>query len=158
MNGAYLWVKAIHILSATVLFGTGFGTAFQMWMAHRSDDARSIALVAQNVVVADFVFTTPAVIAQPVTGAFLIWLSGINPLSPWLVAVYILYGVAGACWLPVVWLQIRVRDIARATCISGGPLPRSYYRCMRLWFVLGWPAFIAIIAIIWLMVNQPGTL
>lgn len=158
MTGAYLWLKVIHVLSATILFGTGLGTAFQMWMAHRSENPTSIALVARNVVLADFVFTTPAVVVQPVTGAVLVWLTGIDPFSPWLVAVYVLYAVAGTCWIPVVWLQIQVRDIARDACIEGKPLPPSYHRYMRMWFALGWPAFIAVIAIIWLMIDKPNTL
>jgi uncharacterized membrane protein len=151
----YALLKVLHILSATVLFGTGLGTAFQMWMAHLGGDPRAIATVSRSAVIADFLFTTPAVITQPVTGAALMWLSGIDPLSSWLVAVYALYAVAGVCWLPVVWLQMRVRDIAREAAASGAPLPSEYASCMRLWFGLGWPAFTAVIAIFWLMVTKP---
>lgn len=158
MSSAYLWLKVIHILSATVLFGTGLGTAFQMWMAHLSGDPRSIATVARNVVVADFAFTTPAVVIQPATGILLIWLSGADPFSSWLVAVYVLYAIAGACWIPVVWLQIRVRDIAQDACVAGSALPLTYQRYMWLWFALGCPAFAAVIAIFWLMVIKPTVL
>jgi uncharacterized membrane protein len=155
MTDAYSWLKVLHILSSTVLFGTGLGTAFHMWMTHREGDLRSVATVSRNVVIADFLFTTPAVIAQPVSGVALTWLAGINPFSSWLVAVYALYGVAAVCWLPVVWLQIRVRDIADEAVAMGTPLPPAYRRCMKLWFGLGWPAFTAVIAIFWLMVNKP---
>jgi uncharacterized membrane protein len=155
MTDAYSWLKVLHVLSATVLFGTGLGTAFQMWMAHLSGDPRSIATVSRSVVMADFLFTTPAVIAQPASGIALMWLAGIDPLSSWLVAAYALYALAGACWLPVVWLQIRVRNLAREAVATGASLPTEYGRCMKLWFGLGWPAFTAVIAIFWLMVNKP---
>ena len=155
MGDGYVWLKTIHILSAAVLFGTGLGTAFQMWSAHRGGDARAIATVARTVVRADFWFTTPAVVIQPATGAALIWLSGIDPWAPWLVAVYALYLFVGACWLPVVWLQIRARDMANLAVRAGQPLPAAYDRTMRLWFILGWPAFAAVIVIFWLMAAKP---
>lgn len=155
MSDLYLWVKALHILSATVLFGTGLGTAFHMWMAHRSGDVRAIATVARNIVIADWLFTTPAIVAQPATGIGLLYLGGIAPLSPWLIATYTLYAVAGLCWLPVVWLQIKARDYAVDAAARGMPLPTDYFRVMRLWFALGWPAFIAVIVITWLMVAMP---
>lgn len=155
MSDTYFWLKTVHILSATVLFGTGLGTAFHMWFAHRSGDVRAIATVARNVVPADLLFTTPAIIVQPLSGAGLIWLSGIDPLASWLVAVYGLYALAGACWLPVVWLQIQVRDMARTSLRTAEPLPTAYHRHMRLWFVLGWPAFAAVIVIFWLMTAKP---
>jgi uncharacterized membrane protein len=155
MTEAYSWLKLLHILSATVLFGTGLGTAFHMWMAHLGGDTRSIAVVSRSVVIADYAFTTPAVIAQPATGLALIWLVGFDPFSSWLVAVYALYGLTGACWLPVVWLQIRVRDMAASAAATGDPLPAAYGRCMKLWFGFGCCAFAAVIAIFWLMVNKP---
>jgi uncharacterized membrane protein len=151
----YFWIKTVHILSATLLFGTGLGTAFHMWLAHLTRDPRVIAAAARSTVRADFLFTTPAVIVQPVTGALLIENAGFSPDEPWLVAVYALYALAGACWLPVVWLQIRARDLASAAAASGGPLPPQYHRCMQLWFALGWPAFAAVLAIFWLMTAKP---
>lgn len=151
----YILVKYLHILSATVLFGTGLGTAFQMWVAHRGDNVQAIAQVASNVVLADYLFTTPAVIIQPATGIALVWMAGLDPVAPWLVATYLLYAVAGLCWLPVVWLQIRIRDLARAAAQTNNGLPEAYYRYMRLWFILGWPAFAAVAAIFWLMVSKP---
>jgi uncharacterized membrane protein len=126
-----------------------------MWMAHLGGDVRSIATVSRNVVKADLLFTTPAIIVQPVSGVALMSLAGVDPLSSWLVAAYILYAFAGACWLPVVWLQIRIRDMTSKAAALGAPLPQSYDRCMRLWFGLGWPAFVAVIAIFWLMVAKP---
>jgi uncharacterized membrane protein len=155
VSDAYFWLKAVHILSAAVLFGTGLGTAFHMWLAHRSGDVKVIATVAQNVVLADLLFTTPAVVIQPATGAALIWLSSIDPLASWLIAAYGLYVLAGICWLPVLWLQIRARDLARAALRGGTALPPTYHRLMRLWFALGWPAFIAVIVIFWLMTAKP---
>jgi len=126
-----------------------------MWLAHMTKDPRVIAAAARSTVVADFLFTTPAVIVQPVTGVLLIVNAGFSPHEPWLVAVYALYAMAGACWLPVVWLQIRARDLASASVAAGSPLPAEYQRCMRLWFALGWPAFIAVLVICWLMTAKP---
>lgn len=155
MSEAYIWLKTIHILSATVLFGTGLGTAFYMWRAHLGGDPRVIAAVAREVVLADFLFTAPAVVIQPLSGAALIWLTAADPLSLWLVLTYALYLLTGLCWLPVVWLQARARTLAQTAAASGQPLPPSYDRAMRAWFLLGWPAFIAVMAIVWLMVAKP---
>ena len=155
MSGLYDLVKTVHILSATVLFGTGLGTAFHMWFAHLGGEPRTIATVARNVVRADFWFTTPAVILQPASGIALIRLSGLDPAASWLVAVYGLYALIGACWLPVVWLQIRARDLAVAAAEAGTALPPAYHRAMRLWFGLGWPAFLGTMLIFWLMVAKP---
>lgn len=156
MSEPFLWLRLLHVLSATVLFGTGLGTAFHMWFAHRSGDIRAIAVAARNTVRADFWFTTPAVIVQPATGAAMMWLGGHDPLAPWLVAAYALYVIAGACWLPVVALQIRARDLAVSALRSGMELPPAYHRIMRLWFALGWPAFAAVLAIFALMVMRPA--
>lgn len=156
MSDLYSWLKLVHILSATVLFGTGLGTAFQMWMANRGGDVRAIAAVARNVVIADYLFTTPAVAIQPVTGIALIWIAGYDPFSSWLIAVYFLYVLTGACWTPVVKIQVRLRDVARECADSGLPLPPDYRRLMRRWTALGIPAFSAVIAIFWLMVAKPA--
>ena len=155
MSDVYSWVKILHILSSTVLFGTGLGTAFQMWMAHLSREPATIATVARNVVIADFLFTTPAVLLQPLTGILLFWMAGIDPFSSWLVVAYALYVLTGCCWLPVVRLQIKIRDIAQETAAASRALPATYNRYIKLWFVLGWPAFAAVIAIFWLMVEKP---
>lgn len=155
MSGAYHTLEFIHILSATLLFGTGLGTAFAMWRAHRTGDARVIAAVAQGVVLADWVFTTPAVVIQPATGALLVELHGFPWTLPWLVAALVIYVLVGACWIPVVWLQMRMRDLARQAVESGRPLPPLYHRCYRWWFALGWPAFAGVLAIYWLMIFKP---
>ncbi|HEV2677772.1 MAG TPA: DUF2269 domain-containing protein [Aliidongia sp.] len=155
MSGLYDLVKTVHILSATVLFGTGLGTAFHMWSAHRAGDPRTIAAVARSTVRADFWFTTPAVVLQPASGIALIHLSGIAPATSWLAAAYGLYLLIGLCWLPVVWLQVRARNLAMSAAANGAPLPAEYHRVMGLWFGLGWPAFLGTMAIFWLMVAKP---
>jgi len=155
MNDAYYALRLVHILTSTVLFGTGLGTAFAMWRAQRSRDARVLAVVTRNVVVADWVFTTPAVVLQPVTGFALISLTGYSLAAPWLMLSIVLYIVVGLCWLPVVWLQLRMRDLAAAAAEAGGLLPAAYQKCYRWWFALGWPAFAGVLAIYWLMVFKP---
>lgn len=151
----YLLLKTIHILSSTVLFGTGMGTAFQMWKAHRDGDVHAIAAVNRNVVLADWLFTTPAVIIQPLTGWLLLRAAGFDPMAPWLVLTYGLYLLAGACWLPVVFIQLRLRDLAQAAAHAGTPLDAHYWRLYRIWFWLGWPAFGGLVVVFWLMVAKP---
>jgi len=155
MIDAYFTLKWVHILSSTVLFGTGLGTAFHMWFAHLRGDVATIAVVAGNVVLADWLFTTTAGIIQPVTGVFLAHEAGHELTASWLVLTYFLYILAAVCWFPVVRLQVRVRDIARDCATNGTALPSAYHRFMRLWFALGWPAFLALIAIFYLMVVKP---
>ena len=152
---AYLWTKWLHVLSGTVLFGTGLGTAFQMWFAHRRGDPAAIAVVARNVVLADWLFTLPAGIIQPVTGIILVLAGGLSPFASWLVATYALYLLAFACWVPVVILQLRARDLAAEATRAGTPLPVAYHGAMRWWFALGWPAFIALVVVFLLMVAKP---
>ena len=151
----YLWLKWAHVLSSTILFGTGIGTAFQMWFAHRRGDAVAIAVVARNVVLADWLFTLPAGIVQPVTGIALAINGGFDPLASWLVATYVLYLLAFVCWVPVVVLQLRVRDLAKAAVDSGSRLPAEYAWSMRIWFALGWPAFLALVLVFLLMITKP---
>ncbi len=152
----FLVLKVVHILGATVLFGTGAGIAFFMLMAHRTGDARLIAHTASMVVVADVLFTATAVVLQPLTGAALAYLSGRSLLEGWIVASVGLYVVTGAFWLPVVFMQIRMRDLARAAAAAKAPLPPAYHRLWRLWFAFGFPAFAAVIAIVWLMTVKPS--
>ena len=152
----YLAVKTIHILSATVLFGTGLGTAFHMWMADRGGEIPAIARAAKQTVLADWLFTTPTVIVQPLTGAFLLHSSGTDWSESWVAWSLALYIVSGMCWLPVVWIQLRIRDLAATAAATGGPLPTRYRRLMRAWFLLGWPAFGAMIGIFGLMVFRPS--
>lgn len=152
---AYLWVKWLHVLSSTVLFGTGIGTAFQMWFAHLRGDVRGIAVVTRNVVLADWLFTLPAGILQPITGLALAMLGGVDLTASWLVLTYALYVLAFVCWAPVVMLQIRARDLAADALATEQSLPPSYYSAMRLWFALGWPAFIALVIVYLLMIAKP---
>jgi len=152
---AYTVLKFIHIVGSTILFGTGLGTAFFMWMSHRSGNIAAIAAAARITVRADWFFTTPAVIVQPLSGAGLMWLAGYPFATPWLFLAILLYLLAGACWLPVVALQLRMRDLSAEAARSGSPLPAAYYRSARWWFALGWPAFIAVLATFWLMIAKP---
>lgn len=153
----YSVVKTAHIVSATILFGTGLGIAFFFFMAHRGDRTLPARLfAARTTVIADFAFTLPAVIVQPVTGVWLIYFAGFRGTETWLVATYVLYVVAGVCWLPVVWIQIRLGAMLREAIATGRPLPESYRFLFRWWFALGWPAFIALIVIFFLMVLKPS--
>lgn len=152
---AYFLLKYAHVLGATVLLGTGAGIAFFMVMAHRTRDAGVIGEVARIVVIADFVFTATAVVAQPVTGVALAHLVGYSLWDGWLAASIVLYLVAGAFWLPVVWMQMRLRDLASEAAQVGAPLPPEYHRLYRLWFAFGFPAFAAVLAIYWLMLLRP---
>ena len=156
MTVDYLTLKWIHILSSTLLLGTGLGIAFFMWMAHRSGDARQIAATARVVVIADALFTAPAVVVQLGTGLWLAWLLHLRLTEFWVGTALLLFFVIGACWLPVVWLQLRARDLAAQAAREGAPLPAAYHRVMRWWFGLGWPAFAAVLAIVWLMVAKPA--
>ncbi len=152
----YLTLKWLHILSSTVLFGTGMGTAFQMVWAWRTGRVETIHSVASGVVVADWLFTTPAGIVQPGTGLLLIWQQGYDWNEPWLLLTYALYMLAFICWAPVVVLQIRIRDMAGKALANNTPLPNRATRYFRIWFALGWPAFAALLWVFWLMVNRPG--
>ncbi len=151
----YLIAKWLHILSSTVLFGTGMGTAFQMVWAMRTDRVETIHSVASGVVVADWIFTTPAGIIQPLTGLWLLFLTGHDLFAPWLLLTYALYVLAFLCWAPVLHLQIRLRDLAGDALADGTALPDEARHLYRLWFRLGWPAFTAMVAIFWLMISKP---
>ena len=151
----YLIVKWVHILSSTLLFGTGLGIAFFMWMAYRRGDVRVIAGVARLVVIADAIFTAPAVIVQLASGLWLVHRAGLPWNIHWIVLALMLFAVIGACWLPVVWMQIRIRDLAMEAAARSEPLSQRYYQLMRAWFILGWPAFLGVLAIFWLMVVKP---
>ena len=151
----YLIVKWLHVLSSTLLFGTGIGSAFYMLLTSLSRDTRAIATVVRYVVLADWLFTTPTIILQPLTGFYMAYLAGFPMTSKWIVWSIALYFFAGACWLPVVWLQIRMRPIAQAAVDDGTALPPLYWRYLRIWIVLGIPAFIALVAVFYLMVAKP---
>jgi uncharacterized membrane protein len=145
----------LHLIGAAVLLGTGAGIAFFMLVAHLRGDPAVIAGVASIVVVADFVFTATAVVAQPITGVLLARLLGYPIFDGWIALALILYGVTGAFWLPVVWMQMQMRDLARRAVRDGVPLPRRYHRLFRTWFAFGFPAFAAVLGIFWLMITRP---
>ncbi len=151
----YLILKYLHVLGAIVILGAGSGIAFFMLMAHRSGDAQYVARTAGTVVVADMLFTATAVAAQPLTGYLLMRETGFQLSEFWIVASLALFVVAGAAWLPVVWLQWRMRDLAAAAAAAGEPLPEAYHRLFRTWFALGFPGFGAVMAILWLMIAKP---
>ena len=151
----YLALKILHILGATVILGTGSGIAFFMLMAHRTGDAAFIGKTARVVVIADWLFTATAVTVQPVTGYLLMRQTGVLFADSWMTASLILYALAGAFWLPVIWMQARMRDLAFAAVAAGSPLPDRYHRLFRLWFLFGFPGFGAVVAIIVLMVAKP---
>lgn len=150
------FLKLIHVLGASVLFGTGLGIAFFMLMAHRTGHAGVIAVTARFVVLADLIFTASAVVVQPVSGFALAWATDLYPLAePWILVSIFIYIFVGLCWLPVVFIQMRMRDLANEAAINGKPLPDQYRRLFRIWFALGWPAFAGVIAIFMLMIWQP---
>jgi uncharacterized membrane protein len=151
----YLLVKWIHILSATVLFGTGTGSAFYFFMANRRRNVANVYFTAVHVVIADWLFTTPAVILQLVTGVWLLKLTGYSLAERWVAWGLALYFFAGICWIPVVWLQIKMRDIAKVALEKEAPLPQAYWRLNRWWIVAGSLAFPAVVIIFYLMVAKP---
>jgi uncharacterized membrane protein len=152
----YLVVKWLHILSSTLLFGTGLGSAYYMYFASRTRDPRTIAQVVRLVVIADWAFTTPTIILQPATGLWLVHLAGYPLSSRWLVLSMALYLLAGVAWLPVVWMQIRMRDLAIGAAATGAPLPPAYERMLRAWVLLGIVAFVSLVVVYWLMVSKPA--
>jgi uncharacterized membrane protein len=151
----YHVLKFLHVIGAAVLLGTGAGIAFFMLLAHRTGDVRVIAGVARIVVVADYVFTATAVVAQPITGLLLASATGYSLGEGWILASLGLYLFTGAFWLPVVWMQSRMRSLAAAAAAAGEPLPAAYHRLFRWWFAFGFPAFTAVLAIFWLMIARP---
>ncbi|HYG13112.1 MAG TPA: DUF2269 domain-containing protein [Methylophilaceae bacterium] len=151
----YIVVKWLHILSSTILFGTGTGTAFFMFFTCLSRNLQATATVARLVVRADWLFTTPTVFIQPLTGFYLVHKAGYALDSTWLAWSIALFIVAGACWLPVVWLQIRMRALAAEAVAAGSDLPPLFWRYFKIWTALGVPAFIAIAVIFYLMVAKP---
>jgi uncharacterized membrane protein len=152
----YAVVKTIHVISSTLLFGTGIGSAFYMLFASLNRDARIAYFVTRYVVIADWLFTATAVVLQPLTGFYLVYLAGFPVWSRWIAWSTALYFVAGACWLPVVWIQLRMREMARAAADAGGELPPAYWRFFRVWVALGIPAFVALVAVFYLMVAKPA--
>ena len=152
----YFLVKYLHLLGAIVILGTGTGIAFFMLMAHLSGEPAFIARTARVVVIADMLFTLSAVLLQPVTGATLMWLSSTALTERWLFASLVLYVVAGLFWVPVIFMQIELRDLARKAEASSQPLPPRYVTVFRRWFLCGIPGFGSVMAILWLMIAKPS--
>ena len=152
----YLALKYLHVIGAAVLLGTGAGIAFFMLRAHLTGEAAVIAAVARMVVLADFLFTATAVVAQPITGIALAEQAGYSLHESWIVASIALYVLTGAFWIPVVWIQLQMRNLASAAASQGKPLPVRYYQLFRIWFAFGFPAFAAVLAIFWLMISRPS--
>jgi uncharacterized membrane protein len=152
----YFVLKFLHVIGACVLLGTGAGIAFFMLIAHRTADVPSIAAVSRIVVIADFVFTATSAIAQPITGLLLTYVVGYDLREGWIVASIALYLVIGAFWLPVVWIQMQMAKLADTARQTGTSLPDRYHRLYRIWFWFGWPAFVSMLLIIWLMIARPS--
>ena len=152
----YLLVKTVHVISSTLLFGTGIGSAFYMFFASVNRDARIVHFVTRYVVIADWAFTTTAIVVQPVTGFWLAHLAGFPLTSRWIAWSIALYLLAGACWLLVVWMQMRMREMARLAVEQGVPLPARYWRFFRVWVALGIPAFLSLVVVFYLMVAKPA--
>jgi uncharacterized membrane protein len=152
----YFTLKYLHVIGAAVLLGTGAGIAFFMLVAHLRGDPNVVAGVARIVVLADFLFTATAVVVQPVTGTLLAWLTGYSLWEPWIFWSLVLYAITGAFWLPVVWMQMRMRNLAVAAVNQKTQLPAAYHRLFWTWFAFGFPAFGAVLAIFWLMIARPA--
>ena len=151
----YLAIEYLHVLGAIVILGTGTGIAFFMVMAHRTADAAFIAKTAEVVVIADFVFTLSSVLLQPVTGGLLMWLSSTSITEGWLMTSLVLYAIAGLFWVPVVFMQIEMRDLARKAVEQNQELPPRYFALFHRWFLFGIPGFGSVMAILWLMIAKP---
>jgi uncharacterized membrane protein len=148
-------IKTLHVISSTILFGTGLGIAFFMFRSHFTDNLHEKLYAAKNTVLADYCFTLPAVIVQPLTGIALIHLAGYQWNDLWLTATYLIYVAAGLCWISVVWIQSQLKKIILDSLSQNIELPERYHRLFRLWFVLGWPAFIGLVVVFYLMVAKP---
>jgi len=151
----YTTIKTLHILSSTILFGTGIGIAFFMLRSWFTNDIHEKFYAARNTVLADYVFTFPAAVIQPVSGVALIHMVGFDWTARWLMATYVIYIIAGLCWLPVVWIQIQLKNMCKAAVESGTQLPDRYHKLFRIWFLLGWPAFAGFLLVFFLMVAKP---
>ncbi len=152
---SYLLLKTLHIISSVLLVGTGFGSAFYLFFANRSGNTEAQMVVTRLVVFADWCFTTPAVLIQPISGVSMAYIAGWPLSTPWLMASILLYCLAGLCWLPVVWLQIQLKHMAAQAVATKTALPARYWRYTKYWERLGYPAFVAMLGVFYLMVNKP---
>lgn len=151
----YFIIKTLHIMSSTILFGTGIGIAFFMFRSYFTDNIQEKLYAARNTVFADYIFTLPAVIIQPVTGFWLVWQGGYGWMDLWLTITYTIYIISGLCWLPVVWIQIQLKKMTEKSVETGEPLPELYHKLFKIWFLLGWPAFTGLVVVFFLMVMKP---
>jgi uncharacterized membrane protein len=151
----YLWIKFIHVISSTILFGTGIGTACVMFYAHSTRNTMVIAAISRYVVMADWIFTGSSGMIQPITGLWMMLIAGYSWHAVWLYGSIIGYIIAACCWFPVVYLQIKMRDFAVTASEKKTALPPIYFRYFKYWFCLGWPAFISLIGVFYLMTNKP---
>lgn len=151
----YLWLKFIHIVSSTILFGTGLGTACVMLFAHRSKNIALIAGATRYVVFADWIFTTSSGFIQPLTGLWMVYLAGYSLTALWVLGSIVGYLIAGFCWFPVVYLQLQMKNLANKANNTKTELPPLYYRYFTYWFFLGWPAFISLMIVFYLMTMKP---
>ena len=152
---AYLVIKTLHIIGSTILFGTGIGIAFFMFRSYFADNLHEKFYAARNTVLADYIFTLPAVIIQPLTGFWLIREGGYGWNANWLLLTYGIYILAGSCWLPVVWIQIQLKKMVAESIETETDLPLLYHKLFKIWFLLGWPAFIGLLFVFYLMVAKP---
>lgn len=155
MPHLYLWLKFIHVVSSTILFGTGIGTACVMVYGHNTKKVNIIAAISRYVVFADWLFTTPSAIIQLVTGLVMVYLVGYSFAAFWIWGSIVGYFIAAFCWFPVVYLQIKMRNFAIQADETNAFLPEQYYRYYKIWFCLGWPAFISLLIVFYLMTNKP---
>lgn len=151
----YLWLKFIHVISSTILFGTGIGTACVMLYAHNTKNINIIAAISRYVVFADWIFTATSGVIQLVTGLWMVYLAGYSFYLFWIWGSILGYVIAALCWFPVVYLQIKMRNFAIEAAQLHSLLPQQYYRYFTYWFCLGWPAFISLIIVFYLMTNKP---
>lgn len=152
----YLILKWIHIVSSVLLVGTGFGSAFYMFFVNKSKNLEAQAIVSRLVCRADWWFTTPTVILQPITGIAMATIAGWSLTTPWIIISLVLYVFAGVCWLPVVWIQLKMAKLAQLALQNKTALPPEYWKLAKIWEWLGYPAFIAMVVIFYLMVNKPN--
>lgn len=150
----YLVLKWIHVLSSTILFGAGVGSAFHLFAATLRRQVDGIAMATRNVVLADWLLTSTTAILQPVSGLALVHMLDLPYSTPWVAWSLVLYGVAIACWLPVVAIQVRMRNLMAQAQRSGAPLPAAYDRLFHWWTGLGCVAFLVFLLIFWLMVAK----
>ena len=151
----YTATKLLHILSSTILFGAGIGIAFFMFRSAFTANIHEKFYAAKNTVLADYLFTLPAVIIQPLSGIALIYLGGYNWDDFWLRTTYAIYLIAGLCWIPVVWIQIQLKNMIAESIKTNTDLPSRYNKLFKIWFLLGWPAFIGLVIVFYLMVAKP---